>query len=160
VQSAIWAVPATLATIASYGGAAAAAPGLIALAEGITLADSAAAFAEGGLISGPTFSLMGEAGPEFVMRREALEHYGLNFMSALNQKKITNPASDAAQASGFGGAVAGGSGSGGVNVQGHQMSLAILRDHSEMKQFLQSAEGEAHIVKIARKNRLKIGIPT
>jgi hypothetical protein len=46
--SAVWAVPATLATIASYGGAAAEAPGAIALAEGITMAESLTGFAQGG----------------------------------------------------------------------------------------------------------------
>lgn len=65
--SAIWATPATLASIASYGGAAAIAPASIALALGTTQSVSAGfgagaagvigggipGFAEGGLITGP-----------------------------------------------------------------------------------------------------------
>jgi hypothetical protein len=67
-QSAIWATPATLATIASYGGAAAAAPGFIAVAQGLTLAQSLAAFAEGGLTPGTaTLAVVGEKGPELVL---------------------------------------------------------------------------------------------
>ncbi len=67
-QSAIWATPATLATIASYGGAAAAAPGFIAAAQGLTLAQSLAAFAEGGLTPGTaTLAVVGEKGPELVL---------------------------------------------------------------------------------------------
>ncbi len=46
--SAIWAVPATLATIASFGGAAAQAPISIAIAKGTVLASSVAGFEEGG----------------------------------------------------------------------------------------------------------------
>ncbi len=65
-QSAIWAAPATLATIASYGGAAFAAPGFISLAEGITAAQSVfgGAFAEGGRPPLGALSLVGERGPE------------------------------------------------------------------------------------------------
>jgi hypothetical protein len=48
IQSGIWSVPATLATIASYGGAAAAAPGLIGLAEAAVGLQSLAGFAGGG----------------------------------------------------------------------------------------------------------------
>lgn len=67
-QSAVWATPATLATISSFGGAAAAAPGLIAGAQGITLAQSMAAFAEGGLTPGSrTLAWVGERGPELVL---------------------------------------------------------------------------------------------
>ncbi len=67
-QAAIWATPATLATIASYGGAAASAPGFIAVAQGATLAQSLAAFAEGGLTPGTaTLAVVGEKGPELVL---------------------------------------------------------------------------------------------
>lgn len=63
-QAAIWATPATLATISSYGAAAAAAPGFIALAEGVTLAQSMAHFAEGGRPEPGRIALVGERGPE------------------------------------------------------------------------------------------------
>ena len=61
-QSAIWAVPATLSTIASYGSAAAAAPGEIAVASALTLGLSA--FADGGVPPVGKMSLVGERGPE------------------------------------------------------------------------------------------------
>jgi hypothetical protein len=64
-QSAIWAVPATLSTIASYGGAAAAAPGEIALASAATLGLSA--FAEGGRPPVGAPSIVGEKGWEIFM---------------------------------------------------------------------------------------------
>ncbi len=75
-QSAVWATPATLATIASYGGAASAAPGFIAMAQGITMAQSLAAFAEGGLTPGTrTLAWVGERGPELVLPAEATARF-------------------------------------------------------------------------------------
>lgn len=75
-QSAVWATPATLATIASYGGAAAAAPGFIATAQGITMAQSLAAFADGGLTPGTrTLAWVGERGPELVLPAEATARF-------------------------------------------------------------------------------------
>ncbi|HWY74819.1 MAG TPA: hypothetical protein VN281_04345, partial [Verrucomicrobiae bacterium] len=156
-ESAIWAPPATLATIATEGEASAQAPALMAaaLAEGQGLAFAA----QGGLITGPTLTMMGEAGPEFVMRNEALAHYGANFMRDLNARRFPNAPSAAGAAAGYGVRPSGAT-STGINVEGHQVSIAMLRDHSEIKQFLSSAEGEAHVVRIARKNRYKIGVPT
>jgi lambda family phage tail tape measure protein len=62
-ESAIWATPATLATIASYGGAAYAAPGLISLAEGLTMA-SIAGRESGGPVEAGTPYIVGEKGQE------------------------------------------------------------------------------------------------
>jgi hypothetical protein len=62
-ESAVWATPATLATIASYGGAAYAAPGLISLAEGLTMA-SIAGRASGGPVEAGTPYIVGELGQE------------------------------------------------------------------------------------------------
>jgi hypothetical protein len=61
-QSMIWAAPATLATISSYGGAALAAPGFVAAAEAMT--QGMAAFAEGGRPEVGSLALVGERGPE------------------------------------------------------------------------------------------------
>ena len=63
-QAAIWATPATLATISSYGGAAAAAPGLIAIAEGITLAQSVIPRELGGPVTKGQAYIVGEKRPE------------------------------------------------------------------------------------------------
>lgn len=61
-QSAIWATPATLATISSYGAAAAAAPGQIGLAEIATLGISAREF--GGPVTAGQPYIVGEKRPE------------------------------------------------------------------------------------------------
>src|SRR5581483_989437 len=182
-QSAIWAVPATLATIASYGGAAAAAPGLIAAAEGITLSQSILKFAGGGLVpGGPQIIGINEAGPEYVMKAPAVNKYGTGLLDALNNMSFDPDAlyglqnygsnfmashtgkiqqsrevQSEAAASSVGGKSRQGSG---VNVQGHQLSVAFLTHKNQLKEFLQSAEGKAMIIDIARENRLKIGIPT
>jgi hypothetical protein len=65
-QAAVWSAPATLATIASFGGAAAQAPASISLAEGIVLGTSmfGGAFADGGRPPLGMASLVGERGPE------------------------------------------------------------------------------------------------
>jgi hypothetical protein len=51
--SAIWAGPATLATIATLGGAAAQAPASVLAAKGLIFAQSIAGFADGGVVRGP-----------------------------------------------------------------------------------------------------------
>lgn len=62
-QSAIWATPATLATIASYGSAALSAPAFITAAEGITMA-SIAGRERGGPVSAGVPYVVGEKRPE------------------------------------------------------------------------------------------------
>jgi hypothetical protein len=64
VAAATWSAPATLATIATYGGAAAQAPGLIAIAEGLTLGESLVPRAFGGPVSAGTPYIVGENRPE------------------------------------------------------------------------------------------------
>lgn len=61
-QAAIWVAPATLATIATLGASALAAPGFIGAAEAMTLGLSA--FAEGGRPEPGQLALVGERGPE------------------------------------------------------------------------------------------------
>jgi hypothetical protein len=51
-QAAIWASPATLATIATFGGAAAAAPGFIGISKGVVLAEALTGFETGGWTGG------------------------------------------------------------------------------------------------------------
>lgn len=84
-SSAVWATPATLATIASYGSAAAAAPGFIAGAQGMVLAQSLAAFRSGGYT--------GDGNPnevagivhrgEFVVPADAVARIGLANLEAI-----------------------------------------------------------------------------
>lgn len=85
-QSAVWATPATLATIASYGSAAAAAPGFIAASQGIVLAQSLAAFREGGYTGdGDPNDVAGLVHRgEFVVPADAVDRIGLSTLEALS----------------------------------------------------------------------------
>jgi hypothetical protein len=92
-QSAVWATPATLATIASYGTAAAAAPGMIAGAQGLVLAQSLAAFQEGGYT--------GDGNPndvagivhrgEFVVPADAVSRIGIGTLEAMAAGGASDP---------------------------------------------------------------------
>lgn len=85
-QSAVWATPATLATIASYGSAAAAAPGFIAASQGIVLAQSMAAFREGGYTGdGDPNDVAGLVHRgEFVVPADAVDRIGLATLEAIS----------------------------------------------------------------------------
>lgn len=84
-QSAILATPATLATIASFGGAAAQAPAAIGAAQGIVLAQSLAAFREGGYTgSGNPDEVAGIVHRgEYVVPAEAVAMVGLDSLEAM-----------------------------------------------------------------------------
>jgi hypothetical protein len=92
-SSAVWATPATLATIASYGAAAAAAPGFILGAQGMVLAQSLAAFREGGYT--------GDGNPndvagivhrgEFVVPADAVDRIGLSTLQAMTAAGSSDP---------------------------------------------------------------------
>jgi len=82
----IWATPATLATTASFGEAAAMAPAAIAAATAAVKGSSIAmsAFASGGLTPGrPTLAMVGERGPEMVINAEATKR-NLSALQAIN----------------------------------------------------------------------------
>lgn len=85
--TAIWSTPATLATIASYGAAAAAAPAEIAAAEGLTLGSSLAMFAEGGFTgAGGKYDPAGIVHRgEFVMPANAVNRIGVSNLEAMRQ---------------------------------------------------------------------------
>ena len=92
-SSAVWATPATLATIASYGSAAAAAPGFILGAQGMVLAQSLAAFREGGYT--------GDGNPndvagivhrgEFVVPADAVSRIGIGTLEAMAAGGASDP---------------------------------------------------------------------
>ena len=85
-QAAVWASPATLATIASYGGAAAASPGFIAAAQGIVLGKALTGFAEGGYTGNLGTSTPAGIvhGREFVMSAPATASIGVDALEAMN----------------------------------------------------------------------------
>ena len=84
-SSAVWATPATLATIASYGSAAAAAPGFILGAQGMVLAQSLAAFREGGYTGdGNPNDVAGVVHRgEYVVPADAVDRIGLSSLNAM-----------------------------------------------------------------------------
>ena len=92
-SSAVWATPATLATIASYGAAAAAAPGFILGAQGMVLAQSLAAFKTGGYT--------GDGNPndvagivhrgEFVVPADAVDRIGLSTLQSITAAGASDP---------------------------------------------------------------------
>jgi hypothetical protein len=84
-SSAIWATPATLATIASYGSAAAAAPGFILGAQGMVLAQSLAAFKTGGYTgNGNPNDVAGLVHRgEFVVPADAVDRIGVSSLQAM-----------------------------------------------------------------------------
>lgn len=96
--SALWAAPAALATTATYGAAAAAAPGIIsssiAATKGLSVVTAVSGMAEGGLTPGrPTLRWVGEEGPEFVVNADATRrHRGI--LEAINSGATLRPTAD------------------------------------------------------------------
>jgi hypothetical protein len=91
-QAAIWSVPATLATIASYGAAAVAAPGFIGLAEALVSTQSAlGSFAVGGFTgAGGKYEPAGVVHRgEFVMSADSVNRIGLSNLEALHSGDTT-----------------------------------------------------------------------
>lgn len=119
-QAGIWAAPATLATIASYGMAALAAPGFIAGAEGATLGLSA--FAAGGYTGdGGKYDVAGVVHRgEFVFNSAAVNRIGLDNLQAMHR------GSNSAGSSSGGG---GGSGGGGDTHIANFFDMNKVIDH-------------------------------
>lgn len=98
-QSAVWAAPATLATIATFGGAAAAAPVEIAAATMATTLQSMAGFSKGGYT--------GEDGgivhpKEYVFSAPAVDSIGLDNLESMHRAAL-NPASPSSSGAAAGG---------------------------------------------------------
>ncbi|MGA3267808.1 MAG: hypothetical protein ABSE16_13405 [Verrucomicrobiota bacterium] len=135
--SLVWAAPATLATIASYGGAADAAPGLIAIAEGLTMAS--AAYAEGGYTgSGGRYEAAGIVHKgEYVFSAPDVDRIGLPTLEGMHRGYAE------------GGYVAGA----GVASAGSGTHMGIYMDKQKMVDDL--AKSDAHekfIVDVMRRN--------
>lgn len=171
-QSAIWATPATLATIASYGSAAAAAPGLIGLAQGIVLAQSVAAFREGGYTGdGPADQTAGVVHRgEYVVPKEnawlfpLLEKVRAGAITAQNWSNsvsVSRPVTSDPNASSLLPGLSGASGAGGspnVNVQGHSMKVMMVgMTESDVRRMMEE-ELPDRVVNISRQRRNEIGI--
>jgi hypothetical protein len=135
-QSLIWAAPATLATIASFGGAAAQAPFSIAGAMAMTQAMAAIpGFAEGGY-TGDEGGVVHRR--EFVFSAPAVESIGLGNLRALHAA-ARGPAP-----------VAGGS-AGARQSEPQHLSLAILDTTTAVEDFLNSSKGRKMFYDRARR---------
>lgn len=142
-QSAIWAVPATLATIASFGGAAAAAPGMIAIAEAITLAESLSGFSQGGYTgAGGKYEPAGVVHRgEWVMPSETVRALGPQTMAMVQSGRL--PAS----------------GDGGEG--GGKLKVIVVADmRGVAMEVLKSEAGTRHIVQSVDGRRLDLGLDT
>jgi hypothetical protein len=140
-QSAIWAFPATLATIASFGVAADQAPALIAAAEFETL--FTAAFAEGGRPGVGQVSLVGERGPELFVPDSAGTILPAGTTAAILRDSGGQRVSGGSQRS----------------ASPTNMHLAIITDEAKLPAWTNQAHGEAWVVRVAQKNAHKIQGP-
>ena len=105
-QSAIWAGPATLATIASFGGAALAAPLEILAALGESQALALAGFASGGFTGGTEGNVAGIVhGGEFVWSAPAVRNIGVGNLERAHQAAVTGGGGGASTGGGHGGGV-------------------------------------------------------
>lgn len=138
-SSAIWAAPATLATIATYGSAAAAAPAFIASANAITTAtavgSSLAGFADGGYTGdGPRHEVAGTVHRgEYVFDAMTVDRIGLPSLQAL-QVESGATASDPVAASGSPG-----------------IKIASFDSRVDASRWANSEEGEIWFVDMAKR---------
>ena len=121
-------------------------------------------FETGGVVhGGPQIIRVNESGTEAVLNARAVNYLGHDFVNAVNaglpgvaglhdsiSAGLTRPITETGLSGGAGGTV----------VQGHKMSVAFVNSRSEMREYLNSSEGERHVVDIARRNRLQLGVQT
>ncbi|HWD20518.1 MAG TPA: hypothetical protein VHB20_14695 [Verrucomicrobiae bacterium] len=153
--SLIWAAPAALATIATDGEAADAAPGLVGAA--IIGTEAISGLAQGGAVDGggteTSDSILARLSRgEYVLPALAARELGPNILQGLRDRSISQRQIMAG--------VRGGGGSGPVHVQGHKVNVGFLHSARDAKDYLASSEGETHIVNIVKRKRGDIGIGT
>lgn len=144
----MWSTPATLATIATYGAAAAQAPELITIAEGATLIGSLAGFAEGGF-TGPgardeVAGLVHRG--EFVIPAERVEELGLGFFHKIHSGDFSPrsaPVPSSSDSQGPGGSVV---------HHTTEMHLAIVDSEEAAKRVLDGEHGEKFWLSMADKH--------
>lgn len=150
--AAIWSTPATLATIASYGAAAAAAPGFISLAEGLVMAQTLGSFKEGGFTgSGSSNEVAGLVHRgEFVVPAERVNQVGLGFFEAIRSGQFSAASFNAASAphaSDFQ------QGPGGAVIQHKtELSLATFGGEADAKRWAEGQDGETWFLNMMNKH--------
>ena len=140
-QSSIWATPATLATIASFGGAAVAAPGFIAAANASTLAASLAMFADGGYTGpGGKWEPKGivHAGEVVFSQADVARWGGPASVESIRTSSPTDFASVSPET---------------PSAAGKQVSLTLVDSRSEARRIKSGSEAETQILELVRRNR-------
>lgn len=161
------AAPAAAATsVASFGssailGSVAALAAIAAIIAAIT-----GGFAEGGLIPGAPSRrdnrLAAVATGEYVVRTDAVGHYGAEFFEALNRMAVPRswlggiglPARPSA-ASGFAG---GGLVGAGTSAEAPKVNIAILNTRAEMRDWMESAEGQRVAFDAVSRRTMELGV--
>ncbi len=173
-SAAAWEEAAILASIASYGGAAAEGEAAVVLAVATGSAALSATSSASG--AGGSFAVGGYTGDglahelagavhrgEYVMDASTVRRAGGpatfdRMRSQLNASETTRTTAGIGPGRGVGGR-AGGTVGGPGGAQGH-VHFATFNSQSEAEQYLKSAKGERHLVNLTRKRRHSIGIRT
>jgi hypothetical protein len=140
---AIWAGPATLATIATLGGAAAQAPASILTAKGIVLGSSLAGFAEGGYTGdGARYDVKGlvHAG-EYVMPADIVRRLGVENLDAIRYGAAAP--TDAGTARGG---------------MGYGSSTILVDSRREAARLKRGSMAEADVLEIVQQNRYRMAV--
>lgn len=168
IASSLWAGPAFLASVASYGGAAVA--GLAGITSGLAIAQ--------GLAAVPGFKLGGYTGDgdpneiagfvhrkEIVFNEQDVLRIGKGNLLAMreNVRPLSStvgatPRAAVPLSAGVGGGAAGSSRGARGAVATNKFSFAVLRDRSELASYLESSRGRGQVVRIIDANRYKFGI--
>jgi hypothetical protein len=121
-------------------------------------------FAEGGIVRGPggpkdDAILARLSNGEGVLNAAAVRHYGVGLVNAMNARtaRFYGPA-DGGQENGNAAAGARTVPQASPVGRSGSMSLVLVDDRREARQYIESSEGEAHIMRVVRKNRLHLGI--
>jgi soluble cytochrome b562 len=138
---------ATVVSIATEGEADVQAP--IAIAAAIAASSGLAFAAEGGLISRPTMTMMGEEGPEFVFSAPAVRNIGAQNLEAAHQSARSISSGQSATSTSSQG---GGSG-------GHHINIALVDETKHAEKWLNTRAGQNHIIKIVQGGKLQLGVP-
>ncbi len=173
--AAAWAVPAFLASVASYGGAVAAGKGALsagmAFTQGMTLVSSASGTvaaaggsAEGGLITGPGTGTSDSiprwlSNGEFVIPAKRVEEFGAGFFEgirtgAISARELTPGAVSRGEMpklnlAGFAPK---------VNVQSAQPKVIVVNSQEELMRVMKGSVGEEITVAHIAKNKLRLGM--
>jgi hypothetical protein len=131
--------------------------------------EAAAVFAKGGLVQGPG-SETSDSIParlskgEFVIPAARVRDFGVGFFEDIRTGAVRAQDLAGAIAPSMGlvpvGVNANGGGNGNVNVEGHTLTVGIIRGRAELVDFMKSKEGRKVFIQLGREHRRDIGIET